>query len=84
MGKPVLVLVGPMGAGKTTVGKLVAEALGVPFQDTDTIIEARAGKPIPDIFVDDGEEHFRALETAAVRAALTGFGGVLALGGGSR
>lgn len=83
MGKPVLVLVGPMGAGKTTVGKLVAEALGVPFQDTDTIIEARAGKPIPDIFVDDGEEHFRALERIAVADALAGFDGVLALGGGA-
>ncbi len=83
MGKPVLVLVGPMGAGKTTVGKLVAEALGVPFQDTDTIIEARARKPIPDIFVDDGEEHFRALERIAVADALAGFDGVLALGGGA-
>jgi len=72
-----------MGAGKTTVGKLVAEALGVPFQDTDTIIEARAGKPIPDIFVDDGEEHFRALERIAVADALAGFDGVLALGGGA-
>jgi shikimate kinase len=83
MGSPVLVLVGPMGAGKTTVGKLVAEALGVAFQDTDTIIEARAGKPIPDIFVDDGEEHFRALERVAVADALAGFDGVLALGGGA-
>jgi shikimate kinase len=72
-----------MGAGKTTVGKLVADALGVPFQDTDAIIEARAGKPIPDIFVDDGEDHFRALERQAVADALDGFEGVLALGGGA-
>jgi shikimate kinase len=81
--KPVCVLVGPMGAGKTTVGKLVADALGMPFQDTDAIIEARAGKPVPDIFVDDGEDHFRALERQAVADALDGFEGVLALGGGA-
>jgi shikimate kinase len=80
---PVLVLVGVMGAGKTTVGTLVAEALGVPFRDTDDDIVAATGKPISDIFVDDGEEHFRALERQAVAAALDGFDGVLALGGGA-
>jgi shikimate kinase len=72
-----------MGAGKTTVGGLVAVALGVGFQDSDAIIEARAGKPIPDIFVDDGEPHFRALERQAVADALAGHTGVLALGGGA-
>ena len=80
---PSVVLVGPPGAGKTTVGGLVADALGVPFRDVDADIEAVAGKPIPEIFVDDGEPHFRALEREAVVAALTGFDGVLALGGGA-
>jgi shikimate kinase len=79
----VAVVVGPPGAGKTTVGELLAEALGVPFRDVDADIEAVAGKPIPEIFIDDGEEHFRALERAAVAAALADFDGVLALGGGA-
>jgi shikimate kinase len=82
-GPPVLVLVGAPGAGKTTVGRLVAERLGVPFRDTDADIEQRAGKPIPEIFVDDGEPAFRALEVEAVAAGLAGFPGVLALGGGA-
>ena len=80
---PVCVLVGPMGAGKTTVGQLVASQLGVPFQDTDAIVEEWAGKPVQDIFVDDGEPRFRELERAAVAAALSGHDGVLALGGGA-
>ncbi|NJC72744.1 shikimate kinase [Planosporangium thailandense] len=83
MSTPVCVLVGMMGAGKTTVGGLVAERLGVPFRDVDADIEAAAGKPIPDIFIDDGEERFRELERDAVAAALDGFAGVLALGGGA-
>jgi shikimate kinase len=83
MTAPRAVLVGPPGAGKTTIGKLLAETLGVEFRDVDSDIEASAGKPIPDIFVDDGEEHFRALERAAVDRALGGFDGVLALGGGA-
>ena len=80
---PSVVLVGPPGAGKTTVGGLVADALGVPFRDVDADIEAVAGKSISDIFVDDGEEQFRALERRAVAAALEEFDGVLALGGGA-
>lgn len=80
---PVVVLVGPPGAGKTTIGLLLAERFGVGFRDTDADIEETAGKPIPDIFVDDGEPHFRALEHEAVAAALTGHAGVLALGGGA-
>jgi shikimate kinase len=75
--------VGVNGAGKSTVGTLVAEALGLPFRDTDEDIVAATGKPISDIFVDDGEDHFRALERQAVAAALDGFDGVLALGGGA-
>jgi shikimate kinase len=80
---PIVVLVGVMGAGKTTVGGQIAEALGVPLRDTDEDIVASAGKPISDIFVDDGEDHFRALERAAVATALSNFDGVLALGGGA-
>ncbi|HWH00452.1 MAG TPA: shikimate kinase [Pilimelia sp.] len=76
-------LVGPPGAGKTSTGEVLAAELGVAFRDTDADIEAAAGKPIPDIFVDDGEEHFRALECRAVAAALASFDGVLALGGGA-
>ena len=77
------VLVGTMGAGKTSVGQAVARMLGVPFADTDAIIEAKAGKPIPEIFFDDGEDAFRLLERETVAAALTDFDGVLALGGGA-
>ncbi len=80
---PVCVLVGAPGAGKTSAGALIAEALGVGFRDTDVDIEEMAGKPIPEIFIDDGEEHFRTLERAAVSAALASFDGVLALGGGA-
>ncbi|MCW6008991.1 shikimate kinase [Micromonospora sp. CPCC 205371] len=80
---PVCVLVGVMGAGKTTVGELLAADLGVEFRDTDVDIEAAAGRPISDIFVQDGEAHFRDLERAAVAAALSSFDGVLALGGGA-
>jgi shikimate kinase len=81
--RPVCVLVGPMGAGKTTVGTLVAQALGVAFHDTDADIVATAGKEISEIFIDDGEDAFRALERAAVAAALESVDGVLALGGGA-
>ena len=80
---PVAVLVGPPGAGKTTVGQAVAARLGVPFADTDALIEETAGKPIPEIFFDDGEAAFRALEVTAIAGALDSFGGVLALGGGA-
>lgn len=83
MTRPALVLIGPPGAGKTTVGGLVAAALGVGFRDTDADVEERAGKPIPEIFVEDGEPRFRELEAQAVAAALAGYDGVLALGGGA-
>lgn len=76
-------LVGPPGSGKTTVGRLVAAALGVEFRDTDADVVAAAGKEIPDIFVDDGEDVFRAFERAAVSVALESSTGVLALGGGA-
>jgi shikimate kinase len=77
------VLVGPPGAGKTTVGRLVAESLGVAFRDTDADVEAAAGLAIPDIFFERGEAVFREWERAAVVAALTEHDGVLALGGGA-
>ena len=83
MSQPVAVLVGTMGAGKTTVGRLLADALGVGFLDSDHAVEAQAGKPVQEIFVDDGEAAFRALERTAVAAALGEHGGVLALGGGA-
>jgi shikimate kinase len=81
--RPILVLVGPPGAGKSTIGRLVAERLGVVFRDTDDYIETTTGKSIPDIFFDDGEVAFREHERAAVKAALTEHTGVLSLGGGA-
>ena len=78
-----IVLVGPPGAGKSTVGHLLAQRLGLPFRDTDADIEAAAGKSISEIFLDDGEDHFRALERAAVARALEEHEGVLSLGGGA-
>ena len=80
---PKVVLVGPMGAGKTTVAGLLAERWGVPVRDTDQDIEAAEGRAISDIFVDEGEAYFRDRERAAVAAALAVHAGVLALGGGA-
>ena len=80
---PRVVLVGPMGAGKTTVAALLGEAWGQPVRDTDADIEAATGREISDIFVESGEDHFRGLEAAAVAAALAEHDGVLALGGGA-
>lgn len=80
---PRVVLVGPMGAGKSTVARRLGEHWGLGVRDTDQDIEVLAGKPVSEIFVDDGEEHFRALEVAAVAAALVEHDGVLALGGGA-
>ncbi|PPK63912.1 shikimate kinase [Actinokineospora auranticolor] len=80
---PVAVVVGPPGAGKTTIGEALAAALGVGFRDTDADVVATAGKPVTDIFTEDGEPAFRALEAAAVATALAEHDGVLALGGGS-
>ena len=80
---PRVVLVGPMGAGKTTVAELLGAAWGLPVRDTDRDVEAAEGRSISDIFVDSGEQRFRALERAAVADALAGHRGVLALGGGA-
>lgn len=78
-----LVLVGAPGAGKSTVGRRVAERLGVPFADTDHLVEEAAGMSVSDIFVTAGEPEFRRLEEAAVAEALRTRRGVLALGGGA-
>lgn len=80
---PLAVLVGPPGAGKSTVGRLVANALHAPFCDIDAVIEAEAGKPIREIFIDDGEPAFRRQEESAIAAALASQSGVVALGGGA-
>lgn len=80
---PVVVLVGPMGVGKSTVGQLLAERLGAGYRDTDEDIVAEQGRTIAEIFVDEGEPAFRAVEKAAVARALAEHDGVLALGGGS-
>jgi shikimate kinase len=82
-GHPRVVLVGPMGAGKTTVGELLASAWGVKLRDTDRDVEGAQGRPISEIFVDEGEQFFRDLERAAVADALASHDGVLALGGGA-
>jgi shikimate kinase len=80
---PRVVLIGPMGAGKSTVGRILAERWGVGLRDTDDDVEAADGRTISDIFVESGEEHFRALERDAVAQALAEHDGVLAVGGGA-
>ena len=86
---PFVVLIGPPGAGKSAVGPLLADRLGVAFRDTDAEVGAAAGKPVSDIFIENGEEAFRELEQEAVTRALAEHGelrehgGVLALGSGA-
>lgn len=81
--RPRVVLVGAMGAGKTTVGERLAESWGIALRDTDRDVEATEGRPISEIFVDRGERYFRDLEREAVAKALAEHDGVLALGGGA-
>jgi shikimate kinase len=83
MTSPVAVLIGPPGAGKSTVGPLLAALLGAEFTETDAMVERTAGKPVSDIFISDGEPVFRDLERAAVARALDQHRGILALGGGA-
>lgn len=76
-------LVGFMGAGKTTVGRLLADRLGYEFYDLDSIIEARAGKSVQKIFAEQGEAAFRALESEAIRCCRGMKASIVALGGGA-
>ena len=80
---PRIILIGPMGSGKTTIGQLVASKLGIAFRDTDHVIEERAGKSVSDIFLEDGEDEFRILEKKVLRDELLSDDTVLALGGGA-
>ena len=79
----VVVLVGFMGAGKTTVGHIMAERLGQPFVDSDVLIEQRLGRDIRDIFRTEGEPYFRQLEHVTVAGLVRGPDAVIALGGGA-
>jgi len=78
-----IVVVGPPGSGKTTVGRVLAERLGVAFADADADIEAGQGRTISDIFAEDGEDAFRAIEERTIAATLADHDGVYALGGGA-
>jgi shikimate kinase len=80
--KPI-VLIGPPGAGKSTVGKALAEQLSLEFLDTDTLIEQSTGKSITDIFVVDGEQAFRAIEFQMLRTVLEKVDAIISLGGGA-
>lgn len=82
MAKRNIVLVGFMGTGKTTVGRLLAEQTGMPLIDMDTLIEERAGKTISDIFAEEGESHFRTLERELVQELATRERQVISTGGG--
>ena len=80
---PRFILIGPPGAGKSTIGAMLARRLKISFVDTDKKISTRAGKSISDIFVDDGEVAFRSVEKVVVAEELQKDAGVLALGGGA-
>lgn len=80
---PRIVLIGPMGAGKSTVGSQLAQQLNLDFADTDQLIESDQGKSVSEIFIEDGEAHFRLVEESIVIDALRDQMGVLSLGGGS-
>jgi shikimate kinase len=81
--RPVAVIVGPPGSGKTVTGRALADLLGVPFHDTDEAIVRNVGRSIADLFVEDGEAAFRELERTEVTRALAEERGVVALGGGA-
>jgi len=80
---PKVILIGPPGAGKSSVAKSLAKLLGTNFADTDHIIESQQGRKISEIFVDEGEEYFRKVEGDVVRRALIDESGILSLGGGA-
>lgn len=81
--RPLVVLTGPPGAGKSAVGAALASRLGVDLLDTDDLVEQRAGVSVPEIFVEQGEAAFRGLERDAVADALSGHPGIVSLGGGA-
>ncbi len=80
---PRVILIGPMGSGKTTIGSLVAGKLGLSFRDTDHLIEEKEEKTVSQIFLDQGEDAFRAIEKRVLREELLTDGTVLSLGGGA-
>ena len=80
---PNLIIIGPPGAGKSSVGRQLGKVMQTPFTDTDKIIEERAGKKIAEIFLEDGEPIFREIEREVVLAEIAKEDGILALGGGS-
>ena len=80
---PPIILIGPPGAGKTSVGKALAKRLALNFLDSDKVVEEKSGKSIPEIFITDGEPAFREMERAAVIDLIENQDGVIALGGGS-
>lgn len=79
---PSAVLIGAPGAGKSVIGRALAERLNVDFRDTDDDIAVLAGKPVADVFIDDGEDAVRALEATALEAAISECRGVVAIGSG--
>ena len=80
---PRIILIGPMGCGKSTIGKSLAHKLALEFRDTDSVIEQREHKSVSQIFIEDGEEAFRAIEKEVLRQELEASDTVLALGGGA-
>ena len=80
---PRIILIGPMGSGKTTIGKSLAQKLSLEFRDTDSVIERREQKTVSQIFIEDGEDAFRAIEREVLKEELQGSDTVLALGGGA-
>lgn len=80
---PNLIIIGPPGAGKSSVGRQLGKVMQIPFSDTDKIIEERTGKKIAEIFLEDGEPIFRKIEREVVLEEIAKEDGILALGGGS-
>lgn len=80
---PRVILIGPMGSGKSTIGKLLASTLATEFRDTDALVESEQGKSVSQIFLEQGEDEFRKIEKRVLRDELLRDGTVLALGGGA-